>query len=78
MPEPASHVTSITLGQYWPARPQARGTPQPGNRSGISRGAGNNGPVSTAMASSFLNAAGTMGGRRSASGFRRPGGSGGS
>ena len=30
--------------------------------SGISRGAGNNGPVSTATASSFLNAAGTMGG----------------
>jgi len=30
------------------------------------------------MASSFLNAAGTMGGRRSASGLRRPSGSGGS
>jgi hypothetical protein len=29
---------------------------------GLIRGAGNNGPVSTAKASSFLNAAGTMGG----------------
>ena len=36
-------------------------------------GAGNNGPVSTATASSFLNAAGAMGGCRSASGSRRPG-----
>jgi hypothetical protein len=37
MPEPASHVTSITPGRYWPAGAAGpRHTPQPGNRSGIS------------------------------------------
>jgi hypothetical protein len=38
MPEPASHVTSITPRRYWPAGAASpRHTPQPGNTSGIPR-----------------------------------------
>jgi len=62
MPEPASHVTSITPGQYWPAGHKPAAHTAAGEQVRQRRGAGNNGPVSTATASSFLNVAGTMGG----------------
>ena len=78
MPTPRRHPPVRTglrgFAPGWRAATPARPA---GEAAGRKPRGGNNRAVSTATASSFLNTAGLAGRVRSASGFRRPGGSGG-